>query len=68
MPGFHNKIDIRGEVGNVCRTPLGAKGASNRNAKNGGGENQEGAMGGNHQPKARRRMVFRMGGRQHMPL
>ena len=60
MPGFHNKIDIRGEVGNVTRTPLGAK--------KGGGEKQEGAMGGNHQPKARRRMVFRMGGRQHMPL
>ena len=53
MPGFHNKIDIRGEVGNVTRTPLGA-------SKN--------VMGGNHQPNARRRMVFRMGGRQHMPL
>ncbi len=50
----------------MSRTPLG--GAAKGKNRKGGGENQEGAMGGNHQPKARRRMVFRMGGRQHMPL
>ena len=62
--GFHNTIDIRGVEGNVARTPVV------HGDENGGGSGKN--VGKVQVPKgyskARRRMVFKMGARQHLPL
>ena len=65
-PGFRGTVDIRGVESNVNRTPAGVikGGAKGKKAAAAGGENS----GNGYQPKARRRMVFKMGARQHIPL
>ena len=62
--GFHNTIDIRGVEGNVARTPV-VHGDENGG---GGGKNVGKVQVPKGYSKARRRMVFKMGARQHLPL